>query len=238
MIPKSRRATGLLAGLFLAATLSEPLGADTEPLERLQDTARAFLAQLLATDGAAETRIEIGPLDNRLRLVRCNRAPIAQLAPGARTDGNTSVNIRCSDPVRWSIFVPVRVERYTQVVVVARPLSREQVIRPGDLGLERMETSKLAKGYFIDMEPLVGLEARRRLIPGQVLTSAQVAKRQLVKRGQQVILFSTRPGLSVRMKGKALEDGTEGQRIRVRNGSSKRIVEGYVEASGAIRVAL
>lgn len=225
----------LVAGVTTKAFGEE--GNTIEPLERILETARLFLADALKKDERTETHIEIGQLDSRLRLARCDPAPSAQLAPGARAEGNGAINVRCAKPVAWSIFVPFRVEHYTEAVVVARPLSRQQVIQPGDLRLERMESSKLTNGYFDEMPPVIGQQAKRALIPGQVLSSSHVVQRQLVERGQQVTLFSVRPGLTVRMKGEALEDGASGQRIRVRNQSSKRIVEGFVEPSGAIRVA-
>ena len=221
----------LTTGAIRAA--EEPI----EPLERILETARSFLADSLKTAAGVETSIEIGQLDSRLRLARCARAPTAELAPGARAGGNGTVNVRCTEPVGWSIFVPFRVERYTEVVTVARPLSRQQVIQPADVRLTRLETSQLAKGYFQELAPVIGLEARRALVPEQVLIGAHVTQPTLVARGQQVTLFSARPGLTVRMKGEALEEGAVGQRIRVRNSSSKRIVEGYVEPSGAIRTA-
>ena len=120
---------------------------------------------------------------------------------------------------------------------MARTLSRHQVIQPGDVRLERMESSNLGHGYFDDTAAVIGQQAKRALSPDQVLRDSYVVQRKLVERGQQVTLFSVRPGLTVRMKGEALEDGAAGQRIRVRNRSSKRIVEGYVEPSGAIRIA-
>jgi flagella basal body P-ring formation protein FlgA len=211
--------------------------APSEPLERILETARTFLTDSLTTDERVETRVEIGQLDNRLRLTRCAHPPTAQLAPGARAVGNGTVNVRCSEPVAWSIFVPVRVERYTEVVVVAKALSRQQIIQPGDVRLERLESTQLAHGYFDEIASVIGQQTKRALTPGEVLSDAHVVAPKLVARGQQVTLFSARPGLTVRMKGEALEDGAVGQRIRVRNRTSKRIVEGYVEPSGAIRVA-
>lgn len=224
------------AGLILGGAAVQ--ARETEPLERILETAHSFLAERLSQDADTETRIELGQLDSRLKLARCAHRPTAQLAPGARTDGNTTVNVRCSEPVGWSIFVPVRIERHTEVVVAARPLGRTQVIRAQDIRLERKETSRLTSGYLSDPASAVGQEATRRLVPGQVLTSSHIAPRQLVERGQEVTLYAVRPGLTVRMKGEALENGAEGQRIRVRNRSSKRVVEGFVEPSGAVRVAL
>jgi flagella basal body P-ring formation protein FlgA len=40
------------------------------------------------------------------------------------------------------------------------------------------------------------------------------------------------------MSGKALADGVAGQRVQVRNLSSRRVVEGTVVAPGLIRVSL
>lgn len=234
--PGPARALGyvlLAAGLFQSA-----LGADTESVERLLSTARDFAAATIGSAPGQEAEIEIGQLDSRLQLTRCAHPPTAQLAPGARTEGSTTINVRCSAPVSWSLFVPARIERHLPVVVLERPVARQQVIGSQDVRLERQAVSGLTNGYFTETEAVVGLASRRRLLPGQVLTSAHVTPRQVVERGQEVTLFSARPGLVVRMKGIALEDGVAGERIRVRNSTSKRVVEGYVEPSGAVRVAL
>ena len=236
LISHARRALCGLTVILLCTTVSAAADSETEPLERILETARTFLIDALGTDGRTETRIEIGRLDNRLRLNRCAHPPTAQLAPGARAENSTTVNVRCSEPSPWSIFVPVRVQRDAEGGVAARAMSRQQVIQPGDVRLERQETSQLATGYVDHLAAVIGLQARRALKPGQVMSASHVAPRQLIKRGQQVTLLSGRSGLSVRMTGEALEDGTVGQRIRVRNRSSKRIVEGYVESSGAVRV--
>ena len=222
--------------LILAA--SGARGTDSEPLERILETARNFLSDTLSPSPKVETRIEVGQLDSRLRLARCAAAPTARWAPGARTSGNTTVNVRCAAPVEWSIFVPVGIERHAEVVVVAHDIDRAQVIQPGDLRIERQNVSQLTGGYLSDPSAVIGLAAKRRLAAGQALSTAHVTPRLLVARGQEVTLYAARPGLTVRMKGEALENGAEGERIRVRNRSSKRVVEGYVEPSGAVRVAL
>lgn len=114
---RRQRTPGLLASWLLLLPLSGPaLGADDEPLERILGVARDFAAETLATKDDMETRIEIGQLDNRLRLARCAHRPSAQFGPGARSDGNTTINVRCSEPVAWSIFVPARIERYREEI--------------------------------------------------------------------------------------------------------------------------
>lgn len=234
----SRRSWSLAACTLLLGITLGASGSETEPLERILETARTFLVGSVRTDSGSETRIEIGRLDSRLRLRRCAHLPTAELAPGARLEGNSTVKVRCAEPVPWSIFVPVSIERYSEVVVAARPLTRARILTPADLRVEQMETSSLTSGYFQGIRPLLGMQLKRPLTPGQVLIGAHLTQPRLVERGQQVTLYSARPGLRVRMKGVALESGTEGERIRVRNRSSKRVVEGIVDPSGAVRVAL
>ena len=60
--------------------------------------------------------------------------------------------------------------------------------------------------------------------------------RQLVRRGARVEILARHGSLQVRMAGKALQNGSRGQRIRVRNLSSGREISGEVIASGVIQV--
>ncbi|SDX55266.1 flagella basal body P-ring formation protein FlgA [Allochromatium warmingii] len=237
--PPRRLWVSLLVWLVVSA--AQPAltwAADLEAIERILNTARAFaLANVEFVEGQ-EVEINLGQLDSRLQLRRCDHPPAAQFAPGARREGHTTINVRCSAPVSWSLFVPAQIERHLMVVVLNRPVSREQIIDYDDIRLERQAVSSLTNGYFTEATAVVGMAADRRLMPGQVLTSDHLVARQLIERGQEVLIISERPGLVVRMKGIALEGGAKGERIRVRNRTSKRIIEGYVEASGTVRVAL
>ena len=44
--------------------------------------------------------------------------------------------------------------------------------------------------------------------------------------------------MQVKMSGTALEDASLGQRVKVKNSSSKRIVEGVVNAAGIVYVSM
>lgn len=222
--------------LMLAMPIPVLANQAIEPLEQLRETAEVFLATQIHAPPGTEVRIEVGQLDARLRLARCDAPPEAELAPGARTLGKTTVRLSCTRPVAWSIFVPAYIEQYTHVVTIARPVARQQLITAPDLQLERLEVSTLRTGYYDDLREVVGMQARRALAPGHVVTATLVAPRTLIERGQIIMLHSGHDGLMVRMRGEALEDGALGESIRVRNLSSQRIVEGYVEATGTVRI--
>lgn len=228
-----------LAGLaFVLVTLVPGTASseESESLERLRARVESFLADQLAEVDPRDLRIEVGQLDQRLRLQRCEHLPRATFAPGARPAGNTTVNLRCTAPASWSIFVPARVERYAEVVVVAGGLARGQVIGHADLRFERLDTATLTVGYFTTTATAIGQQARRALSPGQVLAPAHLSTPQLIERGQLVTLVAGRQGLNVRMSGEALASAAAGERVRVRNRSSNKIVEGVVDPSGLVIV--
>ena len=58
----------------------------------------------------------------------------------------------------------------------------------------------------------------------------------ILRRGESVSLLARSPTFEVRMEGKALMDGAVGDRVKVRNLRSKRIVEGRITETGTVLV--
>lgn len=210
-------------------------GVAIEPLDVIQATAQSFAD---ATFGGADITVTTGRLDPRLRLAACADGLEAFLPPGAGSGRGGTVGVRCNGPRPWVLYVPVTVRETREVVVLARPLGQDAVIGADDLALERRDVSRLAGGYFAADDLPVGQVLRRPLPAGAVVGPRQVAPRKLVRRGGQVILAARVQGLAVRMTGIALADAAAGDRIQVRNLSSKRVVEGVVGADGSVEVPL
>jgi flagella basal body P-ring formation protein FlgA len=82
------------------------------------------------------------------------------------------------------------------------------------------------------------LETRRAIHAGEVLSPGLLSSPRLIHRGQELILFASSGAMTVTMKGEALEDGAEGDVIRVRNLSSNRVVEGRVIGADKVQVSL
>jgi flagella basal body P-ring formation protein FlgA len=59
-----------------------------------------------------------------------------------------------------------------------------------------------------------------------------------IERGQRISLVAQTAGLEVRMKGEALEDGVAGERIQVRNVSTRRVIDGVVLSATTVRVSM
>ncbi len=225
-----------LAALWIGG-FAEPVTATTEiqSLDSLRSAAEQFVLDQVR-DQHGTTRAEAGRLDPRLRLDACAE-PLETFAVGAqRVGGNTSVGIRCTAPRPWTIYVPVRVSREQQVVVLTRSLQREARLDSEALSLVTRDTSGLGFGFFTDLSEVEGLTLRRAAAAGTVISPGLVAIPPTIERGETVTLIAQRSGIAIRATGTALEDARTGDRVRVRNLSSDRIVEGVVRGPGEVRV--
>ena len=118
--------------------------------------------------------------------------------------------------------------------MLARPVEPGALLGPEDLRLEERDIGKLAAGYFSDPGLLVGKKMRRSLSIGQPVSRLAVTAPKLLRRGDRVIYLARTQGLEVRMEGEVLSDGAAGDRVRVRNLRSKRVVEGKLSPDGTV----
>ncbi len=225
-------ALGLGTGMAFGASGPSP---GVQDLGEIRAAVRTFL---FANAGSVESpeHVEVGVVDPRLRLARCAQPlEVFFSSAGART-GNTTVGVRCLGPSPWLIYVPGRVKVYRDVVVTTRAVPRGTVIGEADIRLEQREVSTQTAGYLESPQLAVGRVSRRPMSIGSVIEPAALRKPRLVRRGDRVTIWANSGRLMVQMKGKALMDGAAGERVRVKNLSSGRVVEGTVTASGEIRV--
>lgn len=106
-------------------------------------------------------------------------------------------------------------------LVAARPLAVKQVIRDEDLIERRTLAEKLTDDPLVTREQVVGQQAARELSVGTVLTARMIDPVQLVKPGQYVTISLKQGNVQIKSVAKALEGGSYGQTIRVKNETTK-----------------
>ena len=217
----------------LAVTAGEDAIQDPESI---RETARQFAAGMAAVERGA-ARVEVGALDRRLRLPECDKPLSAFLSPSSRNATRQSVGVRCEGNVPWSLYVPVTIDRPGQVVVTSRPVPRGQTVTDEDVRLAERDLGTLHRGYFTDLEQAIGQRTERDLPAEEVLVPGNVGKPNVIKRGAGVTILAADELLDVRMGGVALASGGLGERIRVRNASSKRELDAVVVGDGLVQVS-
>ncbi|WP_282271891.1 flagellar basal body P-ring formation chaperone FlgA [Stenotrophomonas sp. PS02298] len=186
-------------------------------------------AAALATLAAGESGEAI--LDANLRLPACAQ-PLQ-----ASVTANTTVEVACPQAGGWRLFVPVKVRREQQVLVLARGVAAGETLAAADIGSVKRDTARLAGAVLLKPEAAVGRVARRALSAGSLLSATDLVAPRTVRRGDSVALVSRRGGVEVRMAGKALGDAGEGERVSVENLSSRRVMQGIATPAGDVLVS-
>lgn len=101
------------------------------------------------------------------------------------------------------------VEQFT----LARPVSRGQVIRAGDVEKRRAVITQLSQRGAGQLD-VIGQRADRNLVAGSVLEAGSLTPRLLVKRGQFVTVTFARGGVEVRTLARSKDDAVYGQTVR------------------------
>ena len=181
-------------------------------------------------------RIEVSPVDHRLRLHRCDTALETFEPPGGISLGRTTVGVSCAQPKPWTLYVSADVGLEVPVVVATRDIGRGVPLDATDLKLEVMDTTHLLRGHFTDVGELQGNRLKRTLRRGQVVTPGMLVAEKIVQRGEQITIVSAIGTIEVRSQGKALRDGNPGDLIPVQNLSSKKRLEARVVTSGLVTI--
>jgi flagellar basal body P-ring formation protein FlgA len=117
------------------------------------------------------------------------------------------------------------------------------VIYPGDLILDEMlvdvpNAARDGSGPFVDSRLLiVGRVARLTLLPGHAIPFSGISNRKLVSNGAEVKLVFSEGDLLIMTTGAALQDGSIGDIVRVRNNDSGVTVSGAVQPDGSVQVS-
>ncbi|WP_372019891.1 flagellar basal body P-ring formation chaperone FlgA [Tistrella mobilis] len=136
-------------------------------------------------------------------------------------------------------LVVVAAGRATAVVsvpVLRERLARGAIIGPGDIDLIEVERRRLTNQQVTDPNQLIGQALRRPGYPGRPLMARDVGTPQLIRKGEMVTMIFRRGGLVLTAQGQALDDGGEGETVRVLNPRSRNTVYGRVAPDGTLEV--
>jgi len=202
----------------------------------IYQTARNFISNHVASQHEQRPEIKIGKLDTRLKLKQCNKKLRAFLPKGSREMGKTTVGVKCTGSKPWSLYVPVTISVYRNVLVLARQMQKGTVLTASDMKLAKRDLASLSYGYFENIKSGIGMKLKRRAVTGAVLTPAMLKKPQIISRGQKITIMAQSGNMQVRMNGKALASGAIGDRIKVMNMKSRKKLEGIITLTGEVKV--
>lgn len=152
--------------------------------------------------------------------------------------GEQTVELRCDAPQAWSLYLPVVVHWPQPVVVAAHALAPGHALSDADLQVVRRDRASLPPGALERKSQATGRVLQRGVAAGEPVTADMLAGPELVHYGQAVSLIAEGEGIRLVALGIALQDGSQGQTVLVRNAQSGKVVSGVVDARGDVVAAL
>ncbi len=223
---------------FVLLICSDVYAVEFHSHDLIKQSVNNFLELNIAKNEYQQYEINVGSIDSRLRLTKCDSPLNIDRPMGQRQFGRVTVSVKCKGSQPWSLYVPATIKIYGKVLTTNRSLPAGSMITMDDVTLVKKDISHLTQGYFKKAEEVTGSFVKRPLVSGSVLTPSNIRPPNIAERGERVIILAKGEGVVVRMQGQVMKDAVAGDRVRVRNLLSNQIVEGRIYKKGVVEVAM
>jgi flagella basal body P-ring formation protein FlgA len=138
--------------------------------------------------------------------------------------------------IHFSLSTVVHAMESRTVVVAKVFIKRGQEIKCEDVALKEMELPRFPADVVTNVEFVAGKTAKRDIRQGMPIRAGLLESKKLVKRGEPVTIVAEAGSLRVTAIGQAVEDGGEGELVKVLNLGSKKMVVGRVTGDSTVSI--
>lgn len=216
------------------------------------DDLRRVMANWLRANGKEVPEEEsIGPIDARLMLEPCENPLVTPRGVSA-----TTFQIKCEGPIRWDYTLridylssnptPATAKTNTTEASIKKENSWKVVVPKVDLPNgtfltesvleERIVTSQPSAQALKSIQDAIGFRLTGTASPGIVLTTRNVSRPPTVVKGESITLIAKGNGFDIVVKGRAEQDGFEGELISVTNIGTGAVLKGRLEAGKTVTI--
>jgi flagella basal body P-ring formation protein FlgA len=132
--------------------------------------------------------------------------------------------------------VRVRIEVTREFVVSSKVLTKDTLIKSGDVSLQKKWVRSIPINTVSNLEDVIGKTISISIRPNAEITRNMLKEALAVKRGKLVQVLLDNGALSITSTGLSEEDGVEGSLIKVRNLSSNKTIYARVVGDAKVRV--
>lgn len=155
-----------------------------------------------------------------------------------RSSGRFSANVLAPDAraPQASATVTGRAVRMVEVPVPAHRIERGEVIDGDDLKWIELPESELGRNDLTARDAIVGKSARRSARAGKPLRATDLETPVAVAKNSLVTIVVKTPRMQLTAQGRALEDASRGEAVRVVNTKSKATIRAVALGPHRVRV--
>ncbi|PIE59693.1 MAG: flagella basal body P-ring formation protein FlgA [Desulfobulbus propionicus] len=146
-----------------------------------------------------------------------------------------SIFFRINDKPAHNCIVRGRVEILKKVVVAAKRIQSNAIIKPDDLFLIKKDISQINSPVF-SLNQALGMMAAKTMRAGKPVEEDDIKPPPVVREGQLVTILAHKGNLKITSSGIARKSGGAGDIIRVKNIQSNKLVYARVQSPGIVSV--
>ena len=216
---------GLLVFLSQSAAAVEINGAIEQLVrERYQLDSASFEISILSSQ--LRTR-SVNPVDLTLRSLTQSQ-PVGPFTLIVEISRDSAVMERGQ--------VHLMIRKFAEVMVAADKIGRYDLLQPEKFELKRTDVTSLREQPVVSAAEIAGQRARRNLRVGSILTTAALEPVPDIEVGGEVTIVFTDKWGTITVPGRALESGSIGARVRVRNLASGKVLLAAVVSNKSVEV--
>lgn len=135
------------------------------------------------------------------------------------------------------IPINVQIKLYENVLVAINPISYGEEINSNNTQLIKKEVSKIYGKTYSKLEN--NLVASRNILKGNIIQKNSVKQKAIIARNSIVdIVFLSNNGLKISLKGKALKEGSLGEKILVKSDKYNKIYSAIIQDEQSVIVKI
>lgn len=135
-----------------------------------------------------------------------------------------------------TLRVSGEVKLYRDVVHTRRQLDRNEVVGEEDIVMQRVDVTDHPERFVTDPSQVVGKRVLSRLKAGQKVSLRDIDQPIAIKRGEEVTIIYEEDLIRLTARGEAREDGSIGEKIRVKNIDTNKILSCRVLGSQMVQI--
>ena len=141
------------------------------------------------------------------------------------------------DPAAKRHRITGRVHPMISIPVVGKRLRRGDIVKKHHITWTSIRESSVRRDTILHEEDLVGMAAKRIVKEHAPIRLSYVQRPVLVRKNGLVTIHLASRSMTLTAQGQAMQDGSKGEIVQVKNIQSKKVIEAVVTHAGKVRVS-
>lgn len=202
--------------------------------KEIESFAQQTMEDYLTQPEIGRLEIKVGELDPRIQIKPCDTQLEANI-PEKKYSRNVNIKIYCEGTIPWQLYLPVKIRNIVPTVVAKHQISKGTLINEDNITVKEIDISRIHGQSISDVAEVIGTKAKRNISQNKRITHKNIC---FVCKGQSVTLIAQSASFSLKTRGIALENGSTGDEIKVKNQRSGRTVLGQVKSINKVVINL